>query len=310
VYAAVQARLDTAISWLPRAGGANRGPSTIDLFYFNLANNPAQQKAAWVQAAHTLKARFHMHTAERLGNAALTAAVAAARNGISSPANDFRTYAGSAQTEANLFTLFQGDRAGDLAVGAPLVDLMIARNDPRLTAGTPNVEAYFALAGASAPNNRVCGVTRQGAPQAPCTATSNFSAARMQNNYRQRILTHIENQLIIAEAQARLGQSAEALTALNSAKTAAGVPTVSGLTGQALLEDIFAEKYIATFQTVEGWNDYKRNCFPRLQAPGTNAQILGRLLYGSAERQTNPNIPTVAQQLANPRNWNDPNACS
>jgi hypothetical protein len=75
------------------------------------------------------------------------------------------------------------------------------------------------------------------------------------------------------------------------------------------LADIMTEKYIALFQNIEVWNDWKRTCLPALTpAQGTVGGIPARLLYAQSERNTNPNVPLPSDQPA--RNWNDPNACS
>jgi len=38
--------------------------------------------------------------------------------------------------------------------------------------------------------------------------------------------------------------------------------------------------------------------------------VPGRAYYGTTERQTNSNIPTVGAQRQKPRNANDPNPCT
>jgi hypothetical protein len=78
----------------------------------------------------------------------------------------------------------------------------------------------------------------------------------------------------------------------------------------ATLQSIMTEKYIALFQNIEVWNDWKRTCIPALTpALGTTA-IPGRLYYGQTEEQTNENTPpSSAQNLATVRNPNDPNGC-
>ena len=75
------------------------------------------------------------------------------------------------------------------------------------------------------------------------------------------------------------------------------------------------------FQNIEAWNDYKRTCIPRLDPSGNRTAIPGRLYYGQAEANANPNVPSVASQSANGgvggdrqgvggfRNPNDPAAC-
>jgi hypothetical protein len=55
------------------------------------------------------------------------------------------------------------------------------------------------------------------------------------------------------------------------------------------------EKYVALFQTLETWNDYKRTGFPTLA--GTPPR---RLTYPFTEREANPSIPADGA-----RNWND-----
>jgi hypothetical protein len=85
--------------------------------------------------------------------------------------------------------------------------------------------------------------------------------------------------------------------------------------GTVTLQDIILEKYIAQFQNIDVWNDFKRTCIPLVKPYQANAEVPGRLPYGSAERTANPNLPlpseypaktTGAAQL---RNWNDPTAC-
>ena len=111
--------------------------------------------------------------------------------------------------------------------------------------------------------------------------------------------------MIIAESAFQLGQTGLALSALNAERTDAGLQPVASTT----LADIMTEKYIALFQNIEVWNDWKRTCLPALTpAQGAVGGIPGRILYAQSERNTNTNIPLPSAQPA--RNWNDPNACS
>ncbi len=294
VYAAIQTLLDGAIADLQAAAG--EGPGDVDLVY-------GGDRAKWIQAANTLKARFYMHWVESqvagsplaatacAGNC-LTKALAAAANGISSPANDFKSFHTNTAGEQNLWYQFMNvARVGDMAAGKALVDLMKARNDPRLL-------HYFEPVGGEV----------LGAPPATETAASKLADdGRGAPDFDQPIITYLENQLIIAEAHARTGNDAAALTALNNARTAGGWGApLAGLTGAALLTEIATEKYVAMFQNIEIWNDHKRNCTPSL-TPATGAQLPGRLFYGSDERNANPNIP--APGSITERNDNDPNPC-
>ena len=61
------------------------------------------------------------------------------------------------------------------------------------------------------------------------------------------------------------------------------------------LQAIMNEKYVAMFQTVEEWNDYKRTGFPTFGRDAPTAADVS-----IAEREANPNTPADGA-----RNWND-----
>jgi hypothetical protein len=281
VYATVQAKLDTAVTLL---AGTGTGPAGADLIY-------GGNKTKWLRLAHTLKARFYLHVAERQGNAAYQNALAQAQQGLQQ-GDDFRTYQSEDPNEQNSWYQFIViQRAGYMSPGAFLVNLLQSRNDPRLAQYfDPNASGQYVGA----------------APGQQGSATiARFDAARIAPAFRQPVVTYAENQLILAESAFRLGQTGTALAAYNAERTAAGVPTAGSVT----LADIMTEKYIALFQNIEVWNDWKRTCLPALTpAAGTVGGIPARLLYAQSERNTNTNIPLPSDQPA--RNWNDPNACS
>jgi len=55
--------------------------------------------------------------------------------------------------------------------------------------------------------------------------------------------------------------------------------------------DVMTEKYIAMFQNIAVWSDYKRTCIPALTPRAGATEVLGRMPYGSAERNANPHVP-------------------
>jgi starch-binding outer membrane protein, SusD/RagB family len=303
VYAAIQSLLDQAIT---NIGGAGSGPALVDdLFYGTTAagapNTDANRKAQWTQAARTLKARYHMHTAERLGAAAYTAARAAALQGISSDANTLRTTHTSATSERNMWRQFQVTSGFglDLVAGKRLVDLMVADNDPRLP-------EYFG-------RNRQDGfggndVTTGNTPGEVISPIG--GSGRDVDNFRQPIVTWEENQLILAEANYQLaGGGAAGIVAAQ-----AFLDVVRAAHGKAskpaTLQAIMEEKYISLFQNIEVWSDWRRTCFPQLAPAFGRPGVPGRLPYGQTESQTNPNAPPVeSQNLFTTRNPNDPNGC-
>ena len=282
VYAAIQAKLDTAVAFLQCASPTCVGPDGVDLFY---GGDPAP----WLELAHTLKARFYMHTAEQ-DPGAYALALAQTDSGISTPDNDLRSYHSTDPNEWNLWYQFMViQRSGYTGAGAFMVNLLKSRNDPRL-------EEYYA------PNS--AGQIVGAPPGGGTVSASDVSSTRLAPDFRQPMVTYAENQLIKAEAALHEGDAGTALAAYNAERTSQGVPTAGSVT----LADVMTEKYIALFQQIEPWNDYKRTCLPALTPANNAPAIPGRLLYPlSAERNANPNIPAPSEQPV--RNWNDPNAC-
>jgi hypothetical protein len=281
VYAAVQAKLDSAITLLTSANGP--GPGSVDLYY-------AGDAAKWLRLAHTLKARYFMHVAERQGTSAYQSALAEAQLGLADAGDNFLAIAGENPTSHNAwyqFTVIQ--RAGYMFAGAHLVNLLKQRSDPRLDEFfLPNAQGEFVGAD---PGQQTSSV---------------FSGFMVETNpaFRQPIVTWQENQLIIAEAALRTGNTSLATQGVNSVRQDAGLTPLSNVTLPQVLEEL----YIVLFQNPEVWNVWKRTCFPAIQpAPGSTT-IPGRLLYAAGERNANPNIPDPGQQPS--RNWNDPAGCT
>jgi starch-binding outer membrane protein, SusD/RagB family len=291
VYTAIQALLDQGIT---NIGGSGAGPGAFDLFY-------GGDKLQWAAAARTLKARYHMHTAERLGAAAYTAARTAALQGISASANDLRTSHTSATSERNDWVQFQTTSFGpDLVAGKRLVDLMKAQNDPRLS-------EYFArnsqggFGGFDVTTGTTPGEEISAIPGTP----------RNVGDFRQPIVTWEENQLILAEANYQIaGGGAAGILAAQPFLDAVRAAHAKGST-PATLQAIMEEKYISMYQTIEVWSDWKRTCFPTLTPAKGKTAIPGRLYYGETEEQTNSEHtpPSSAQNLFTVRNPNDPNGC-
>ena len=230
VYAAVQTVLDEGIATL-RAAPTTGNCEPADLVYCATLGPRAAQISKWIAAAYTLKARFYLDLVERQGNAAYTLALAAAQQGIlEAPANaadamhgrgpgDFRLFHGGTQNvDANVWAGFLTERGGDIVAGNNFIQILIARNDPRLSAYfNPNSLGQFT---GHNQNNVLVGTG--GASQIN-------TAVRRQFTYRQPIVTWAENQLIMAEAKFRLTGAADALPHVNAVRTAVGLAALPDL---------------------------------------------------------------------------------
>jgi hypothetical protein len=287
IYTNLLALLDKAIADM---GAGGTGPGTYDLVYNG-------DKVKWTQAAHTLKARIYLHQVEKLGNTQYSQALTEAQLGISAPANDWKTQHSSATSERNMWAQFQTTSFGnDLVAGSTLVDLMNAQGDQRLP-------QYFA----KDPNGVYGGYNvTTAATQVPDISPIIGSGRTDNESFAQPLITYDENQLIMAEATFVLTGSAAAAPFLNTVRAEYGKGAIAAPT----LADIMNEKYIALFQNIESWNDYKRTCLPLMHPARSKPAIPGRLFYGQTEEQTNSNTPSSdSQNLFTFRNANDPAAC-
>lgn len=312
IYAEVQKRLDEGIV-LMQGASATGNCEVADLMYCATASTRATQIARWIAAANTMKARFYLDLVERNGNAAYTLALAAANKGIleapttaaqamnGQAVGDFRTFHGSTQdVDGNIWGEFLGQRQ-DIVAGNVLVSILKARTDPRLT-------AYFDLNATGS----VLGMDENAKVVGVGAASVINLVTRRAFPFRQPLVTWAENQLIIAEASFKLGNATGALGNVNAVRAAVGLPA---LPGPATMDDIMTEKYIAMFQNISAWSDFKRTCLPLIKPFGAATEVPGRLPYGSAERTNNPNLPlpsafpTGTTGVSAQRNWNDPIAC-
>jgi len=280
VYDAIQALLSDAIKNLSSFKGAatNLGPGASDLNYGGKATK-------WIALAHTLKARYFLHTAE-VRPTAYASALTEARLGIMDPADNYLAVFSGNANESNFWYQFTAEqRFGYIIPSEYLTNLLKSRNDPRLTQYVDTTGAF-------------CGIKYFCLP-----GGEGEGADREDPGYDQPLVTAQENLLIEAEAAYRTGAAGEALTSLQKEEQIEGVPQ-STATGTALLKAILDEKYIALFQNIEVWNDYKRTCYPNLAPVSAGQKIPARFLYDTGERQTNTSIPEAQNQPT--RNANDP----
>ncbi len=300
VYAALQTVLDNAIQNLSAPAGLAFGAQ--DFLYKGSV-------AKWKAAAYTLKARLYLHTGD------YAKAVTNATTGIGSTAGDALTPHGTSQAvdDNQNYDFFRITRAGDTGFdGAYLPMLMQSRikSANTKTDETALYNHYFKV-----------GISTTGALD-PNTDDGAFA-----EDAPHPIITYYENQLILAEAQARTGDTGSALTALNNvrkglasgyfngktlpatglkydayvigdfAPTGLANPTKAASVQTALLYEIITQRYIYFLMQYEAFNDVRRleKATPVVQLPiplyaGTKKPE--RFIYPQNEINTNPNVPS------------------
>jgi hypothetical protein len=269
VYDSVQKVLTAGIANMASTAVTNSPPTASDNVYFG-------DTEAWTTLAHTLKARFYMHTGE-VRPGAYAQALTEAEQGISSDAGNYFGAFTSNAAEQNFYYQFEipAGRTGYLIADQQFVALLEARNDPRR-------DEYFDADGAR------------------------LSDDRLAPDFQQPFVTYDENTLIWAEAAYRTGDQVTALAKLNEERANHGL-AAEAVAGQALLNEILVEKYIVDFQLGhEAWNDYKRTCTPNFAPTQPGKKMPGRMYYDPNERLTNTNIPPAGEGFNGARNPNDP----
>lgn len=210
--------------------------------------------AKWLKAAYSIKARHLLQLSEVNGNTAYTDALAAAANGFSSNADDYMVPWNS----DNHNPIFQFmEQRGDVRMGATLIDMLKASNDPRLS--------FYAL---KDDNDEYTGSVA-GSENAAASRPGVYVAGATSPSV---LMTYAELKFIEAEANFRLGQTAPAQAAFEAA-VAASVLKVTGSANAAwldthingipvTLELIMTQKYIATFGTNQAFADFRRTGLP------------------------------------------------
>ena len=299
VYALLQSTLDKAIINLSATSGLAFGSN--DFIYQGDVNK-------WKAAAYTLKARLYLHTAQ-YGQAVTNATL-----GIQSTSGDALIPHGTSQganTNQN-YDFFRVSRAGDTGFeGAYLLPLMQSRiNTANIKTNETALYNHYVKVGIIASGSLD-----------PNTTDGAFTA-----DAPHPIITFYENQLIAAEAEARLNNNSAAITALNKARAGLSLGYLNGKTFSsinrrydpyilsdfaagglanptnqttiqtALLYEIISQRYIVLLMQYEAFNDYRRlaSAVPIVQLPiplYTGNKKPQRFIYPQQDVNSNPNVP-------------------
>ena len=300
VYAALHTTLNEAIANLSAPAGL--AFATQDFVYRG-------DVAKWKAAANTLKARLYLHTG------AYADAVRSAGAGINATSADALVPHGtSLGVDVNQnYDFFRISRAGDTSFEGAYLPVLLQARIKSANTKTDETALY---------NHYVkVGITATGSLD-PNTTDGAFTA-----NAPHPIITYYENQLILAEAQARLGALDVALAALNTVRAGlatgylngktmpatgrryeayalddfgpAGLanPTRRATVQTALLYEIISQRYLFLFMQYEAFTDYRRltKAMPVVQLPiplYVGTQKPQRFIYPQGAVNTNPNVPS------------------
>ena len=241
----------------------------------------------WKKAANSIKARHYLQLSGRNGSAAYTAALAAVSSGFSSNADDYKVPFSS--DDDNPIYQFMEQRT-DIRMGATLVDMLKANDDPRLP-------FYVAEDADGEYTGSVIGSQNGNASKPGLYIAGEASPTYM--------MTYAELKFIEAECRLMLSQSGA--QAAYEAAVAASVLRVTGAANTAwltaniigdpvTLEKIMTQKYINSFGTNQAYADWRRTGFPSLtlHPDAVINQIPTRFPYPQEELDYNSeNVPAV-----------------
>lgn len=296
VIKGIQTLLDQAITELDQPQTANQfAPGADDLIF---KGDPK----AWINAAYIIKARYANRLSQIDPAGSATQALTALSN-VTANQPDMNAVFYDVAGSFNQWYDFQSNRAGYIKMGRFFVDYLNMTNDPRL----PFFVAKDERGGYS-------GLTPE---ESDNPAASDPGPGIASADSPTPLATYAEAKFIEAEAQLRLGKTAEAAAAYN----AAVMVSVKGITGNEIparfkqtaasetptsitLTKIIAQKYVALFTSPEGYNDWRRTGLPQLkpsQASQAKAIPL-RLPTSQDERNYNLNA-TVIDNIYQPVWW-------
>jgi len=279
LYATINTLLDEAITDLSSATNA----ITVggDVVY-------AGNVAKWKKAAYSIKARYALQLSLVNGNTAYNDALTAASNGFATNADDFIV----PWNMDNKNPIFQFmEQRGDIRMCATLIDMMKSNSDPRLP--------FYALEDADGEYTGSIAGSENDLASKP----GNYIAAATAPSV---IMSYSELKFIQAEAYLRLGQTAPAQAAYETAVAASvlkvtGIPNTAWLAANingvnVTLNLIMSQKYIATFGTNQAFADYRRTGIPVMGLPigATLPAMPVRFPYGQEEITYNgANVPDI-----------------
>ena len=281
IYATIQTLLSEAISEFAQGNGGIA--LSGDMIYGGDATK-------WTQAAYSLKARYALNLSLKNSTAAADA-LGFAASGLTSYSDD--TQVPFADDKKSPLFQFMADR-GDITMGANFLDMLNATSDPRTSFYATDEGDGFA--GGVAGSDIEAGISLPG----------EYSASEASPVI---LMSFMETQFIIAEANFMNGDLGAAAVAYNTGVTAS-VLKVTGddgsgdtwlstnaaeTTSTITLEKIMNAKYLAMYSQNQPYSDWRRTGFPvlTLAIGAVKSEIPTRFPYAQDEITYNSNTPVV-----------------
>jgi hypothetical protein len=288
LYAKINSLLDEAIASLSDPNAiAVRG----DLIY---DGDPAR----WLKAAHGLKARYILHTSKR-DPQAYSKALAALTGALASNDDDMQFPFGENVGQQNPLYQFMTQR-GDIAMHKTFMDMLIIRQDPRLTVyAGPGADTANPYQGAN------WGSTGETAsPPGPAVNTPDAPVLFM--TYAECLFIKAECEFMANPANpdpqvkldilAGVTASLDKWNAPNAQAYITGYKFYLDTVSVSLYWELLTQKYIALFNQSESFNDWRRtnNVIGLAPNPTSSAirnEIPRRFPYSLGEKSYNTNTP-------------------
>ncbi|TRX50941.1 SusD/RagB family nutrient-binding outer membrane lipoprotein [Fulvivirga sp. M361] len=304
IYTIVHRLLDEAITAFEADDGDGIPLGGEDLMY---GGDPE----AWIKVAHSLKAKYYLHTS-KVDSDAYINALAELSEGIASNAEDFQFLFGSGPNEANPQFQFSQDRGGNIKMDNTFVRLMLDLDDPR----------YSEL---------VVPVLQKDDNEVVTDTVFSFDVGTFYSKINSPVIYMSYAEMKFIEAEAELMQNDD-VTAAENALTEAITASLEKIVGTVdaayvadnsdldsfannteRLEQIITQKYIALYSHgLETWTDFRRTGFPALTPVdggnntfNLNGEIPRRLPYPQTEIDlNNSNVPITSPNFQD-RFWWD-----
>ncbi|SDK01733.1 SusD family protein [Catalinimonas alkaloidigena] len=315
VYADVQALLSEALEEL--TSGIGTSPGVADIHFGGDA-------AKWAEVAHTLKARFYLHTR------AFDLAYQESLQGVSVPANSMMAPHGNTvgANENMYYTFVARSRAGDMNSEGAYVTTLLNPDHANYRGDAKTDES--ARFNYNFMNLGALSVTDGLVPNYRPIAATDSMRGFIAQSAAFPLVTYQENLLTQAEAGARSMDFATGLAALNEYRAylnaggyldasyqqhyplrydayaeadfaAGGMANPDGLSAaDALLDEILEERYVSFIGQKLGFYDLRRTQKETVGiklTPVTGSVIPQRMIYSQSEINSNTSAPSPVPDL-------------